>query len=120
MTSKTILVVDDDRHALSALASMVETLGHRVIVASGGHEALGLLTRGAHADAIVTDLRMPDMDGIDLCEQARDIQGDLPVILVTGDATGIDEALRQGALALLKPYSLDALGSVLEEAFAVR
>lgn len=118
MSPRTILVVDDHQDSLHALAGLVEALGHRPLVASSGHEALGLLERGRVVGAVLTDFRMPDMDGIDLCEKARHVQPDVPVILVTGDPTGAEDVIRHGAIALLKPVTPDNLERVLQEALA--
>ncbi len=92
-TASRILLVDDNAHGLSARRCVLEELGHRIITASSGAEALEHFA--AHKfDLIVTDYKMPRMDGIELIARVRKQSPAVPVILLSGfvDALGLSEA----------------------------
>ena len=83
-----VLVVDDDLLVRETLVEQLETQGFQVAAAADGTQALLLLERGTHFDALVSDLTMPGMDGIALIVEARRRQPGLPAILLTGMAEG--------------------------------
>jgi two-component system response regulator AtoC len=116
--SDLVLLVDDDPGTRKVGRANLGLEGFEVIVASSGGEAL---TRLAETDplAVVTDLRLPDVDGLSLLEQLRAERPNLPVVLVTGHAsveTAV-EAMRKGALHYVtKPVRWDELSLVLRHA----
>jgi len=87
-----ILLVDDNGHGLTARKNVVEELGHRVSTCTSGAEALELFGRQKF-DLVITDYKMPRMDGLELIKCLRKLAPDLPVILVSGyvDALGLTE-----------------------------
>ncbi|QJU58576.1 response regulator [Sphingomonas sp. AP4-R1] len=86
MPALTILVVDDDPLVLGNTVALLEDLGHRVITASSGPEALDRLTFDAAPDMIVTDQLMPGMTGMELIKRIEVERPGLPVLLVSGYA----------------------------------
>lgn len=94
----TILVVDDEPNALFTLTQMLTDEGFRVISASAGREALDKIGKNS-LDLVVTDVKMPDLNGLELLQEIRHIQPDLPVIIMTayGTISMAVEALRHGA-----------------------
>jgi DNA-binding NtrC family response regulator len=113
-----VLVVDDDDAVRNALRRVLEHRGYQVVVSSSGGEALSRLAAGGY-DAMVSDVRMPGMSGLDLLRAVREHDRDLPVILVTGspDLASATEALERGAFEyLIKPVESDRLGQVIERA----
>jgi CheY-like chemotaxis protein len=87
-----ILLVDDNANGLSARRCVLEELGHRITTASSASEALEQL--GSHNfDLLVTDYKMPRMDGIELIARVRKHEPNIPVILLSGfvDALGLSE-----------------------------
>jgi len=86
MAPATILVVDDDVLIAMSTADMLKDLGHTVIEANSGAEALAILADGQAIDALVTDHAMPAMTGVELAERARALRPGLPVLLATGYA----------------------------------
>ncbi|MGH9582890.1 MAG: response regulator [Bryobacteraceae bacterium] len=87
-----ILLVDDNVHGLDARRSVLEELGYQIAIALSGAEALEQF--GAHPfDLVVTDYKMPRMNGIELIASLRKRTPDLPVILISGfaDALGMNE-----------------------------
>jgi two-component system response regulator FlrC len=102
-----VLVVDDEEGIRSFLAEALEDAGHEVVVAGDGGAALEHLEREAF-HLMITDLRMPGMDGMQLLARARGLQPELEVIVLTAHGTveTAVEAMRQGAYDYLqKPLS---------------
>jgi PAS domain S-box-containing protein len=81
-----ILVVDDDSLVLANTRDMLDDLGHHVIEAASGSEAVRVLSQAANLDLVITDYAMPTMTGVQLAEEVRRLQPGLPVILATGYA----------------------------------
>ena len=105
----TVLLVDDEPGVLFTLSELVVEHGHRAVTAKSGAEALGKLDE---ADAVVTDLAMPGMTGLELIAQIAQRDSALPVILLTAHDT--DEtrnaARNAGATAYFrKPVDIEAL-----------
>jgi len=115
-----VLVVDDDPGTRKVARANLSLEGFEVAIASSAAEAL---TRLSELDplALVTDLKLGDLDGIALMDRAHEIRPDLPVVLVTGNATveTAVQAMRKGALHyLVKPIRYDELALVLRHAVA--
>jgi signal transduction histidine kinase len=81
-----LLFVDDDFLISLSTASLLEDLGHTVIKASSGADALVVLRDGRAIDLMITDYAMPGMTGLQLAEEARRLRPDLPILLATGYA----------------------------------
>jgi signal transduction histidine kinase len=117
-----LLVVDDEAALMTALCNTLETEGYAVTGFTSAKEALAKLHE-RQFDLLLTDLMMPEIDGIALLRAAQDIDRDLAGIVMTGHGT-IDtavKALRDGALDyILKPFRLDNLLTVLTRAFETR
>jgi CheY-like chemotaxis protein len=79
-----ILLVDDDRQVRASVTRQLEDLGHKVLAASGGTDALAILRAREAIDLMITDLAMPDMNGLALIQEAREARPRLPAILLTG------------------------------------
>lgn len=107
----TVLVVDDDASVRLALRTIIESDGHTVVEASFGEEALRACAGGPLA-LVVTDVRMPDIDGLGLLRTLRQEHPALPVIVVTGAEVGPTGTLASMAThlgarhVLLKPVGL--------------
>ncbi len=90
--SGSILLVDDNKLGLSARKGVLEEMGHRCTTASNGVDALEQFSTRKF-DLVVTDYKMPRMDGLELIVGVRRIAPDMPVILISGfvDALGLNE-----------------------------
>jgi DNA-binding NtrC family response regulator len=80
----TIIVVDDEEAVRTIVAEFLEDFGYRVLQADGGASALRLLEAEPRAQLLVTDIRMPDMSGLELADQATAVRPNLKVILISG------------------------------------
>ena len=119
----TLLVVDDDTLSARFLKAHLERPGRVVVqLATDGEEALRMLARGG-VDAVLSDLVMPGMDGIELVERVRRMDATLPVIVLSGQATleRAVQAMRAGATDFLqKPVNVTVLSALLQRALAER
>ncbi len=111
MEAAKILVVDDERPILLLLKEALTQWGYQVICASAASEALDLI-RTEIFDALITDIRMPDMNGLDLLREVRKQDESIEVVMMTGypTITSAVQALKEGAYDYLsKPLILDEL-----------
>jgi CheY-like chemotaxis protein len=100
-----ILLVDDNSHGLAARRSVLQELGYAIVTAVTVKEALLAFAREAF-DLVITDYKLPDMDGLKLIEEIRAKAPSLPVILISGfvDTLGLDEKAT-GADAVIQKSS---------------
>jgi two-component system response regulator HydG len=113
-----VLVVDDEQSARSGLEKLLLQEGFVVNAAADGPSALAIASESP-PDVVVTDLKMPKMDGVALLAKLREQDKDLPVIMVTafGDVGSAVSAMRAGAADYLtKPVDFDALTMAIERA----
>jgi two-component system response regulator HydG len=118
MSETRVLVVDDEASARSGLEKLLRQAGYRVNTAKDGNEALALAAEEP-PEVVVTDLKMPEMDGMTLLAKLRESDRDLPVIVATafGDVSSAVAAMRAGASDYLtKPIDFDALLMAIERA----
>ncbi|MGO8203264.1 response regulator [Rhizobium ruizarguesonis] len=111
-----ILLVDDDALIAMSSVDMLEDLGHEVVEANSGSQALELIS-GQHFDLVITDYSMPGMTGAQLAQAARNIHPALPIVLATGYAdlpAGTDIDLPR----LAKPYDQAQLAKEIAKAMA--
>ena len=111
MKPERILLVDDDRNFLRVLGYQVQQFGYGTCCVSSGTRALERVRESA-VDLVVTDLRMPGMDGLQLLERIRRLDPDLPVIVLTahGSIEGAVDAVKGGASDFLtKPFEQEEI-----------
>src|SRR6185436_4657652 len=117
-----LLILDDEAAQMTALCNTLEHEGYATTGFTSANDALDAL-RGQEFDLVLTDLMMPEMDGITLLRRAQEIDRNLVGIVMTGQGT-IDtavEAMKAGALDyILKPFRLSSILPVLSRALAVR
>lgn len=113
-----VLIVDDDRSMCEALGAGLQRRGYEATWVTSAAEAMELI-ESTSLDCVVTDLRMPGMDGLELCERIVTNRPDVPVIAITafGSLETAIAAIRVGAYDFVtKPLDLDALVVALERA----
>ena len=79
----TILLIDDDAAIRDTVASMLETAGHSVVSRENGRDADSLVTQ-EHIDLVLTDLFMPETDGLEVIEAVRRAHPGIPVLVISG------------------------------------
>lgn len=117
LTKANILVVDDDAHLLSLLVDTLTSIGYRATGAPGGIEAIEKLNSGLF-DLMITDIKMPGIDGITLLKKVRRHFPKLPVLFITGVASDdiIGRASPDGFLA--KPFRISHIEELIENTLA--
>lgn len=122
MKGDRVLLVDDEREFAETLAERLGARGLRVDVAFDGQQAIEMAGKKIY-DAVVLDLAMPGLDGIETLKKLRESNDEIQVLLLTGQATVEKtlQAMKLGALDLLeKPASLQQLIEKIEEASSKR
>ncbi|MFO7765634.1 MAG: sigma-54 dependent transcriptional regulator [Pelovirga sp.] len=115
---KIIILVDDDTEMRAAAAQWLELAGYEIRAFADAVSALAAMNEGVQG-LVVTDVRMPKMDGMEFLARIRSLDADVPVVLITahGDISMAVEAIRQGAYDFIeKPFDPDKLLNVVERA----
>jgi len=117
---ETILIVDDEKNYLLVLSALLEEEGYEVLTTASSQEALEI-QKASDVDLVLTDMKMPGMDGIELLEQIKTRDAELPVIMMTAHGT-VDkavEAMQKGAYSyLMKPFDNERLTLFVKKAIA--
>lgn len=115
-----ILVVDDERSMRDFLKILLTKEGHEVRLASNGRQAVAMIP-GQDLDLVITDIRMQEMDGLELLGSIKEIRPSLPVVLITAFASPDDAvfAMKNGAFDYIsKPFDVDEIHSVINSAIS--
>ena len=118
MAKAKIIIVDDDPEALETLSDVLEDEGHKILSANSGKEAIAEVIE-EKPQVILLDIKMPDMDGIEVLRRIKKIDKDIPVIMITayGSMGSVIEAMRLGAYDYLnKPFDLDKMKILIKRA----
>lgn len=114
--TRPILVVDDDAHMRAALTEAIQRLGYSAVVCASAEDALTKLER-LRVSLVVTDMKMPRMDGLTFLRLARQSHSAVPFLVITGFGTVENAVLsmKEGAVDyLMKPFSFDALKRTID------
>src|SRR5437867_4218927 len=117
-----VLVVDDERKMRRLLQILLERMGIDSVAAESGEAALGRF-EAEKIDLVLTDLKMPGMTGLELLARVRELDADVPVILLTafGTVQTAVEAMKLGAFDyVLKPFDLEAVELIIRKALEMR
>jgi DNA-binding NtrC family response regulator len=118
-----ILVVDDDAASRALMEQILAEDGHRVTAATDGAEAIRRLEQDDEFDAVVSDIRMVDVDGLEVLDWVHQRAPETPVLLVTafGNVDGAVDAIRRGAYDYIsKPYDVTGIKLVVDRALRHR
>ncbi len=114
-----ILCIDDEPDIVSLITEFLQLIGHTVVAAENGRRGLELFSADPGAfDLLISDVKMPQMGGLELLEVLRLGGHAIPVVLVSGHNDGsVEEAAKGHALVAVvpKPFNLDALKQVLDD-----
>lgn len=122
MNARRILVVDNEAKMRRILELSLKSLGHSVIEAGDGVEALAVIEQQS-VDLVLTDLRMPRMDGIALLQALRERNQDVPVIVMTAYATieTAVAAMKLGAVDyIIRPFEMETVEMAVTRALAMQ
>ncbi|RMF86189.1 MAG: sigma-54-dependent Fis family transcriptional regulator, partial [Nitrospinota bacterium] len=122
MPKPKVLLVDDDKNSLKGLLQILEQDGYAVLGASNGYEALHILEQEM-VDIIVTDMKMPGLDGFALLDEVKKREEEISVIMITayGSVHTAVEAMKKGAEDYLtKPLNVEELEIMLEKVWRKR
>lgn len=111
-TPLSILLVDDEELVRNGTAEMLRSLGHRVTEAGGGAEALRTLMTTSGIELVITDYKMPRMDGAELAQRIRAERPDMPLLLISGYTGAADPIANMPRLN--KPFGLQELAEALQ------
>lgn len=117
-----ILAVDDEGVILDSFRKILVIEGYSVDTVETGQEALGLVQKHNY-DFVFTDLKMPEMDGVDVCKSVKHIRPDIDVIIITGYATieTAVETMKYGAMDYVqKPFTEDELLEMVNQFMILR
>ncbi len=117
---KRILVVDDEENARIALSKILTREGYEVASAANGYEALNYL-RGKEVELIITDINMPEMNGLSFLRELSRSHPESNVIMVTayGEVESYFEAMNLGAFEYInKPVKIDELKKIIRKIFS--
>ena len=117
LKNATILFVDDDPSVLLSTTEMLEDLGHKVISANSGTQALAIINSDQPLDILMTDYAMPGMTGGELAVATRKSRPTLPILLATG-FVDLPRGVQMDLPRLPKPYHMDELRSRLAQMLA--
>src|SRR5579872_4695615 len=119
---KQVLIVDDEPNLRKILSAQLTRDGYEVMTAEDGEQGLAAL-KEHHIDLVITDLKMPKVDGMTLLRKALEDDPELPVVLITAHGT-IDtavEALKSGAFDFVtKPFDKDEVRQIVAKALRTR
>jgi two-component system chemotaxis response regulator CheY len=118
--AKTVLVVDDSPTMRQMVAFTLTSAGYQVVDAGNGKEAVGKVNGGAKPDLVVTDLNMPEMDGITLIKEIRKMPAlkFTPILMLTTEASDDKKKAGQaagGAGWIVKPFNPEQMMAVIKK-----
>lgn len=120
-----ILIVEDTPLMRESLVDVLTASGHDVTTADNGLQAVESIAAGAAFDVIITDIIMPEMDGIQAIMEIQTMQPEARIIAISGGSArmekgqGLETARRLGAVAVLeKPFEVDTLLAAVDKALA--
>ena len=122
-THQRILIVDDEPHVRESMCCLLEAHDFDTVGAAGGREALGMF-EGGRFDLVITDIIMPEMDGLEVIRALRKMSSTVPIVAVSGGSRGsaadyLTMAGHLGARATLdKPFNEARLVATVERALA--
>ena len=119
MTTQTVLIVDDDRSFVEALAAFLRENGYRPLLAFSGRAGLDLLKEG-EADLAIIDVHMPDLNGVNLLTESGQLARRTPVIMISSDDSAeTAERCRAGGANrfMAKPVPPDELLAAITQVF---
>ena len=117
-----ILIVDDEKDLFWTITNLLNDEGYTLMVANDGKNAL-IQIKDASPDLVILDLKLPDINGIDLLSKIKEIDSNIPVVILTayGEVSSAVSAMKMGAIDyIIKPFDINELRSSIKKALYVR
>ncbi|HUU50119.1 MAG TPA: response regulator [Nitrospinota bacterium] len=116
MNNNKILVVDNELEILNVLQDVLNILGYAPVVVTSGKDALEIFEKGKFS-LVITDMVMPDINGLDLLKEIKKLDSNIPVVIITGFGSEvIEEAIQAGADGYIeKPFKIEDIKNILEK-----
>ena len=117
---KRMLIVDDEANMCTVLSMLFRDNGYDVATAGGGAEAIRRIEQGEVIDLIISDLKMPGVDGLGILDYLKETKRDIPLILITAYGTIPDavQAVKKGAVDFItKPFNSDVIAHTVSRVF---
>lgn len=116
MNNNKILVVDNELEILNVLQDVLSILGYTPVVVTSGRDALKIFEKGKFS-LVITDMVMPDINGLDLLKKIKELDSNIPVVIITGFGSEvIEEAIQAGADGYIeKPFKIEDIKNILEK-----
>lgn len=116
MNNNKILVVDNELEILNVLQDVLSILGYSSVVVTSGKDALEIFEKGKFS-LVITDMVMPDINGLDLLKKIKELDSNIPVVIITGFGSEvIEEAIQAGADGYIeKPFKIEDIKNILEK-----
>ncbi len=114
-----ILIIDDDESILRLLSKFLKSEGHRVVTEINGSDAIEIFKKESF-DLVITDMYMPDLDGLDIIMNLKDINQNTPIIVLTaaGSISNVVQSLKLGAFNyMIKPVNINEVRDIIQKAF---
>lgn len=118
--SQTVLITDDNEDALVTMRALVEIMGYRAVPARTVREALDILDERGDIEIVVSDIRMPGVDGFDFLRVLRNRFPGLPIVLMTGLPIDKNDVVPREAVILQKPFTAAALETAIAAALEAK
>ena len=115
MSTRVVLVVDDEPFIRMGLQDALEAEGFKVIEADGAAEALDWLASLADIEILISDVKMPGMDGFELASRAAASRPGLRIIMISGHADAVDARIPADVQFIRKPFPLLPFAAWLRE-----
>ena len=119
MNLGTVMIVDDEEMMRETVIEMLEDRAEEIVSVESGNAALEKLKESLHVNIIITDLKMPGMDGFALLDNIRIMDPNIPIVVMSGysETFSVDEAMKRGAAEyILKPFKKEEINMIVDRA----
>jgi len=114
-----VMIVDDEEMMRETVTEMLEDRAEKIILAENGATAMEKLAETDKIDVVITDLKMPDVDGFALLDRIKIMDPNMPIVVMSGysETFSVEEAMKRGAAEyILKPFKKEEINMIVDRA----